>query len=211
MKHICIILFACLLVTACQSSSATNTPDNNATIAVGVVQTLTAQANQAAIAQTVIAMGGGLPSQVPPSPQFTQPPVIPETPTPSIIAPTPTVAVSTSGDPKIVFTYVPAKGSNEYLSGRVEGVNPEEYEIAIYIHVGGGWWTKPTFASPVIPISSDGTWSTPYATGGNDTSATAIVAYLVLTGYNPPVRQGEANLPSELEGNIVAKAEAMRE
>ena len=109
-----------------------------------------------------------------------------------------------------MFNFVPAKGSSADLSGKVEGVNPKMYGVAVYIRVGGGWWTKPTFAAPVIPIALDGTWNCPYATGGNDTSATAIRAYLIPIGYNPPAAKGDSSLPSDLEKNAVAVVEATR-
>ena len=249
MKCICILILACLLLTACQQQSSTITPDNNATIATivagvmqtltaqaavptpdiqtaivqtstatpdnnativaGVMQTLTAQAAvptpdiQTAIVQTLTAMPTGSTSQ-PTQPPDSATPSAEHTPT---LASSPTPSNST---PQIIFTSVPPMGSSEDLYGRVEGVNPEMYGVAVYIRVGGGWWTKPTFAAPVTPIALDGTWNCPYATGGNDTSATVISAYLIPIGYNPPAMSGGSSLPSVLEKNAVAKVEATR-
>jgi hypothetical protein len=102
-------------------------------------------------------------------------------------------------------------GSSEDLYGKVEGVNPTMYGVAVYIRVGGGWWTKPTFAASVTPIASDGTWNCPYATGGDDTSATVIRAYLIPIGYPPPAMAGASTLPSALEKNAAAMVEATRQ
>jgi hypothetical protein len=197
MKRLCIVLLACpLLMTACGIPSTF--PNNQATIAVGAFQTLTSQTNNnTAIAQTVMAAS---------SPQPTQP-LASTTIAPQI---TPTSIPSSGSAPSISFSHVPPIGSHDDLEGVVQGVDPAKYVVAIYISVDGGWWTKPTFASPTTPISSDGTWSAPYATGGNDISATAIVAYLIPIGYNPPAMAGGATLPSDLGANAVAKAEATR-
>lgn len=220
MKAIKIILFACLLVTACEQpitpSQPPNTPDNNATIAAGVAQGLTEQANGVAITQTLAATIVEPPL---PNPTSIAPTTIIEiaSPTTVIIAPTnPPTMTGTAAPlingikPQIILTYVPPKGSTDFVEGRVEGVDPSQYQIAIYIKVGGGWWTKPTFAASTTPISSDGTWSTAYATGGNDPDASTIVAYLIPIGYYPPAASGDTVLPSELEENAVAKAEAAR-
>jgi len=42
----------------------------------------------------------------------------------------------------IEFTYVPPYGSFEDLSGKVTGVKPADYRVAVYIYVEG-WWNKP--------------------------------------------------------------------
>jgi hypothetical protein len=206
MRNIYLPIFACALLVACQSSP---TSDNNATVVVGVVQTLTAQTAvptpdiQAAINQTLTAMATGSTSLPTPPTDSATPSVEPTL----IPASAPTSSNST---PQIIFTSVPPIGSSEDLSGRVEGVNPEMYGIAVYIRVGGGWWTKPTFATSVTPIASDGTWNCSYATGGDDTSATVIRAYLIPLGYSPPAMSGGSSLPSALERNAVAKVEATR-
>jgi hypothetical protein len=213
MKRICITLLVCLLLTACGPSTPT-APDNQATIEVGVKQTLAAQANQVAIAQTVAAVGQ--PSQpaqtsvpaMPPT-QTTQP-LIPATPPPpDNQAPTNAVMPSSSV-PKIEIISVPALGSNKRLSGRVEGVDPKKFGVAVYIQVDGGWWTKPYWNAPVTFIGPDGNWSCAYVTGGNDLYATAFRAYLIPIKYDPPTMNGDANLPSELDENAVATAEANR-
>jgi hypothetical protein len=222
MKRICILILvlACLLLTACGSSPSTTpstvTPDNNATIVAGVMQTLTAQAVtptqviniQTAIAQTLTAMPTSTNSQ-PTQPPASDTPVVEQTPenTPTITsAPAP---ISSPIHPQIKFTFVPPIGGSDDLQGTVGGVNPDKYVVAIYIRVAGGWWTKPTFADPTIPIEN-GSWDCQCWTGGNDTSATAIMAYLIPIGYNPPAMSGGPNLPSALAKNAVAMDEAVR-
>ncbi len=210
MKRICILILTCLLLTACQQSSATITPDNNATIVAGVIQTLNAQAPtqtqiniQTAIVQTLTAMPTStvsLPTQSP----------APATPSPELKTTNTPAPTDSNSIPRITFTSVPAIGSSKDLFGKVEGVTPNKYGVAVYIRVGGGWWTKPTFAAPVTSIASDGTWKCHYATGGNDLSATVIRAYLIPIDYKPPAMSGGSSLPSALEKTAVAKVEVAR-
>ena len=99
----------------------------------------------------------------------------------------------------IEFTNVPAYGSNTDLAGRALNIDPTSYRIAVYIKVGGGWWTKPSFAAPLTTISTNGTWTTDITTGGSDQNAIEIAAFLVPAGYSPPQMQGGATLPSALD------------
>ena len=121
------------------------------------------------------------------------------TPTPTR-TPTPTPCTT----PSIEFTFVPPYGSSLNLAGRVDCVTPAEYKIAVYIYVGGGWWTKPYWTSPLTPIRADGTFTADITTGGNDPYATKIAAFVVPNGYNPPSMSGGAVLPSELYQNAAA-------
>jgi exo-beta-1,3-glucanase (GH17 family) len=120
-----------------------------------------------------------------------------------------TATYKDSGPPHIEFTYVPPYGSFANLKGKVTGVNPSDYKVAVYIYVGG-WWTKPYWSSPLTTIQSDGTWTCDITTGGQDQNATKIAAYLVPNGYNPPLMYGGQTLPDELEQNSVAKVEVTR-
>jgi len=52
-----------------------------------------------------------------------------------------------AGTPSISFTYPPI-GSSGSIMGQEEHVAPSDYYVAVYILVGSGWWTKPTFAQP---------------------------------------------------------------
>lgn len=196
------ILFLISLFLAACGRAPTISPESMSTIVAAVVQTLTVQAAtptinvQTQVAQTLTAVAAPgiatippptLPPTLPPPDVSTNPPMPEDTPT-----------ALTSAGPEIMYTFVPPLGSSEYLSGKVVGINPEEYAVVVYIRVGGGWWIKPTFADPITLIASDGTWNCQYATGGSDTSATVIRAYLIPTGYNPPAMKGESSLPSSL-------------
>lgn len=105
------------------------------------------------------------------------------------------------GPPTIEFTHIPAYGSTEDLRGRVLHVNPADYRVAVYINVNGGWWTKPTAATPLVVISPDGTWVCDVTTGGDDIHATGIAVYLVPRTYTPPLMSGGAMLPTELQSS----------
>jgi hypothetical protein len=88
--------------------------------------------------------------------------------------------------------------------------SPAEYAVAVFIKVGSGWWTKPYWSKPLTSIDYDGSWTCDITTGGIDTQATAIAAYLVPASYNPPLASGQTALPLELEQNSVAKVIASR-
>jgi hypothetical protein len=82
-------------------------------------------------------------------------------------------------------------------------VRPSDYKVAVYIRVGGGWWTKPTFASPLVEIRSDGSWTCDITTGGADETATEVAAFLVTNDYQPPAASGAATLPIQVNGGTV--------
>jgi hypothetical protein len=109
----------------------------------------------------------------------------------------------------IVFDSVPPYGSFDDLQGHVGCVNPADYQVAVYIKVGG-WWTKPSFEKPLTPILSDSTWVTDITTGGTDQYATEISAFLVPQGYQPPAMSGGAALPEELYMNAAANTSVIR-
>lgn len=113
--------------------------------------------------------------------------------TPSIKSKSPTVNLP--GTPSVLFTFVPKKGSMADLKGKVTGVNPDDYRIAVYIYVGGGWWTKPYWDHPTVRINRRGQFVCDITTGGVDERATAIVAFLVKKNHSPPLASGGA-LPS---------------
>jgi len=118
--------------------------------------------------------------------------------------------VEGTGDPEMEFTLVPAYGSEEDLRGRVRHVVPDEYRVAVYICVGGGWWTKPCFASPLTEIECDGSWICDITTGGYDSHADTIAAFLVPSDYDPPKAAGSSVLPAEIFQNAVASVEVSR-
>src|ERR1035438_5568326 len=57
---------------------------------------------------------------------------------------------------------------------------------AAYIKVGGGWWTKPTFAQPTLAINPDGTARIPIVSGGSVSLATDIAVFLIPSADTPP-------------------------
>jgi exo-beta-1,3-glucanase (GH17 family) len=114
------------------------------------------------------------------------------------------------GVPEIEFVYVPPYGSLDDLRGQVWHLQPADYKVAVYIRVGSGWWTKPRWNAPLTSINCDGTWTCDITTGGNDTSANTIAAYLIPNGYNPFSAHGESTLPPELIQNSVAHVEVAR-
>ncbi len=116
---------------------------------------------------------------------------------------------ATAAEPQVAFTHVPPYGSTENLAGRVENVDCATHAVAVYIFVDG-WWTKPSFAAPLSPIASDGTWTCDITTGGSDIYATQLAAYVVPRDYAPPLAEGWPQLPDELAANAVASVRATR-
>lgn len=117
-----------------------------------------------------------------------------------------------SGTPSIVLTSVPPIGSYANLKGQVLHVVPANYFIAVYIYVpsGGGWWIKPYFDGPDTALNCDGTFSADIVTGGEDEDATIIAAFVLPSGYSPPLLGGSATLPASLYMAAVATATANR-
>jgi hypothetical protein len=102
--------------------------------------------------------------------------------------------------PGIYFTYVPPYGTAGNLSGQVTGVVFNDYEVLVYIYVGG-WWNKPTWANPTTPIDSNGSWTCNITTAyPSDTYATRIIAFLIPKGsYKSSWEMaGQSALPAEL-------------
>jgi exo-beta-1,3-glucanase (GH17 family) len=114
------------------------------------------------------------------------------------------------GVPTIEFTYVPDYRSFDNLKGQVWHISPADHQVAVYIKVGGGWWTKPFFQTPLTAIRPDGSWITDITTGGIDEQATEVVAFLVPNEYNPPLMGGGGTLPAELDQNALARADTTR-
>ncbi len=102
--------------------------------------------------------------------------------------------------PDIYFTYVPPYGTTGNLSGQVTGAAYDDYEVLVYIYVGG-WWNKPTWANPTTPIDSNGSWTCNITTSiPGDTYATKIIAFLIPEGsYQQSWEMaGEQLLPANL-------------
>ncbi|MEA5077512.1 MAG: glycosyl hydrolase family 17 protein [Anaerolineaceae bacterium] len=81
-----------------------------------------------------------------------------------------------------ISIYLPAGVTwpqNGIVAGYVKNVDPAQYKVAIYINVGGGWWSKPYFDHPSVNIYENGYWEAPFVTGGNDSEASEIVVVLM--------------------------------
>ncbi|HOH66961.1 MAG TPA: PASTA domain-containing protein [bacterium] len=115
------------------------------------------------------------------------------------------------GDPVIEFTFVPDCGSYDDLVGQVWHVAAADHGVAVYIKVGVGWWTKPYWDQPVSLIYPDGSWRCDITTGGYDQQATEIIAFLIESDYDPPLANGDQNLPAELEQNALVWVEVKRD
>jgi hypothetical protein len=113
--------------------------------------------------------------------------------------------------PAIRITKIPAYGSFEDLQGIVTGVDPAQYQVAVYVKVRGRWWTKPTWAHPTTPIYPGGTWFCDVTTGGIDQFASAYAAFLIPKGFKPPLRHGEGGLPDNFKKAPVAKVVVHRQ
>ena len=114
------------------------------------------------------------------------------------------------GTPVIELTDVPAIGTTDNLEGRVMHVDPTVHAVAVYIRVSGRWWTKPTFAAPLTTINPAGLWQADITTGGSDTQATEVAAYLLPLGVAAPRAAGAAQLPSSLASISVASVTTTR-
>ena len=115
-----------------------------------------------------------------------------------------------AGDVAIELTYVPPYGSLERLEGRVRCVVPSDFRVAVFIKVRGGWWTKPYWDEPLTRVDPNGSWQCDITTGGIGEQATEIAAFLVPSGYSPPLMSGQRSLPAELRDDAVAEATAQR-
>lgn len=108
------------------------------------------------------------------------------------------------GAPTIELTSVPPIGSTADLRGRVLHVRPSAHAVVVYIRVNNGWWVKPYFASPLTAISPvDGSWTADITTGGVDPQASEVVAFLVTSGFAPPLASGWTSLPLDVNGTTV--------
>ncbi|MGH7959642.1 MAG: hypothetical protein ACREH8_21890 [Opitutaceae bacterium] len=80
----------------------------------------------------------------------------------------------------------------------MSGVNPSAFRVAVYNFVPGlGWWTKPTFDSPSVPISADSS----FRVDALDIRATIFCVALIPATYNPPLTGGGARVPADLSAS----------
>lgn len=117
--------------------------------------------------------------------------------------------ICTADSPLLDLTSVPPIGGSDPLHGQVCGANAGTYAIAVYIFVNG-WWNKPFYNQELTQINADGSWSCSIVTGGNDSSATRVAAFLVPVGYNPPSLGGEPDIPASIYADATAYVVANR-
>jgi hypothetical protein len=92
------------------------------------------------------------------------------------------------------------------VTGEASGVDASDHRVTLYIRVRGAWWgPKPYWNDPYTTISSDGSWRTPFVTGGVDSEASEFAAYLIPASLDPPDLRGEGSLPAALSGYPSAK------
>ena len=103
-------------------------------------------------------------------------------------------------DPSIDILSVPTYASPGVLEGIATGVNPQDYDVATYIHVEGfGWSTKPTLTTRTVPLNADGTFSVPFGPAFLlDNRATIFATALVPKGYTPPAAAASGRIPAGL-------------
>jgi hypothetical protein len=117
------------------------------------------------------------------------------------------------GGVSVTITDVPPFGAKgAYLSGHVCAATPGDYTVAVYIWVGpaGGWWTKPTFDSPLTAIDAEGNFRCLVVSGGADSEATAYAVFVLPAVYTPPNVAGSCALPADLLAHAVASDEVER-
>lgn len=112
----------------------------------------------------------------------------------------------TSDAPYLRFEFVPQPGAMDDLRGRAGNVPYDDFGVAVFIFVGGGWWTKPTFEEPLTAIETDGNWTADITTGGIDEQASRIAAFLVPRDCTLPRASGESHLPAGIFDCSVAHA-----
>ncbi len=113
-------------------------------------------------------------------------------------------------DTTIAFTFIPPYGQLDILRGRVTGVDPSRYKVAVYIFIEGiGWWSKP-FLDSVVAIDSNSTWTCFVRPVQSDTLAVEFHAALLPNGNLAPRAEGSRFLPKRLDTIAVARADTFR-
>ncbi|OPZ83497.1 MAG: hypothetical protein BWY76_02242 [bacterium ADurb.Bin429] len=144
--------------------------------------------------------------------------IAPSAVTPVTLTLTPTLADVTLettihiGEPAVTIDEVPPVGAAGYAHGSVTGqLDPEMLAVAVYIKVGNGWWSKPYFNTPLtFPRAGDGHWQCAITTGGNDTAATHVAAFLVFSTATVPLASGGAlpDIPDALASVQVTRPQS---
>jgi len=93
-----------------------------------------------------------------------------------------------------------------YVSGRVSGVNPADYKVAVLIFVEGlGFYSKPYCDATTTSLAMDGSFNTLITTGGTDQYATLIAILAVPVAAAVPCYLAEPGVPAALEQQAVAE------
>jgi|ERR1035437_2030523 hypothetical protein len=111
------------------------------------------------------------------------------------------LAAQTHPAPGITITEVPpsASGGPDQMfpiSGEVNGVEPKDYRVVIYVLAGGTWFVQPFDYAPLTEIKTGGKWET--ETHGGSIYA----ALLVRPNYKP---KAQLNALPDAAGDIVAR------
>lgn len=85
-----------------------------------------------------------------------------------------------------------------YISGAVLGIDPRLYFISIYAEVDDKWYMVRDEESGQISIREDQTWSCPIGAIEIETVNTMQI-FLLPTGFQSPVLQGEDSIPLKLQ------------
>lgn len=106
--------------------------------------------------------------------------------------------------PSIEFTSVPPLNSNLDLAGLCKGVFPSSaYKVAVLIYVptspsSGLWWSKPYASYQFSSLNSHGVFVTDITTGGNDSQAKKIAAFLLAANASFQPVLGQPSIPPEI-------------
>jgi exo-beta-1,3-glucanase (GH17 family) len=95
-------------------------------------------------------------------------------------------AIRIPGDTAISFSVVPSKSSDKFIIGKVTGIIPAGYKVAVYIYANGGWWIKPRLDETVTYIDCDGEFECHVTSDYHDYSLTKIRAYLLSSSQTIP-------------------------
>ena len=118
-----------------------------------------------------------------------------------------TPCLSAQAYPSVEITNAPPFETAGLLKGSASYNDAEPRGVAVYINVNGGWYNKPTYANPITPIETNGSWNCNVATYlAGDVYATKYAAFLMpLSASNDvPILDGKP-LPEALDAIALAK------
>ena len=109
-------------------------------------------------------------------------------------------------EPKIEIEPMGDMGDGN-LYGTTSALGTVNHRVAVFIMVDGRWYTKPSFAEPVVKIASDGTWFADVTTGPGDERAQRCAAFVIPAEYEPATVNGMVDLPGALKRQAVVWSE----